>query len=208
MKEILLKEYEALKAEQLERIKTRDNLIYISLGVFGAIFSYAMFQIEADRSIALLVLPTLSLVLAWTYIVNDEKISQLGKYIREQLVEEIKNEAKSDQTNHIFGWESFHRDDDGRIPRKILQTAIDLMAFGLPPAVGIAMYYCLLPQELAKHSIMIIVLFVWGIIATVLTAYLLIFYDWSERFGKKKIVYQVLFWVCVVLVIGLTWWIC
>jgi len=36
VKEILLKEYEVLKSEQLERIKHRDNIIYVLLGAVGS----------------------------------------------------------------------------------------------------------------------------------------------------------------------------
>jgi hypothetical protein len=48
------------------------------------------------------VLPTLSFVLAWTYIVNDEKISQIGKYIREELTEKINKHAEP-SSEAIFG---------------------------------------------------------------------------------------------------------
>jgi len=42
MKEILLKEYEMLKSEQLKRIKHRDNIIYVLLGAVGTLFSFAI----------------------------------------------------------------------------------------------------------------------------------------------------------------------
>jgi hypothetical protein len=40
--EILLAEYNCLKAEQTQRIGFRDNLLYVTLGVFGAVVSFAV----------------------------------------------------------------------------------------------------------------------------------------------------------------------
>ncbi len=195
MKNILLSEYNTLKSEQLARIKTRDNLIYISLSIFGAIFSYAMSE-KGDHTIALLVLPMLSFVLAWTYIVNDEKISQIGKYIRKELACKLKEYAE-ESGEGIFGWEPYHRLDNGRASRKILQTAVDLMAFALPSIISIVIYYCRLTTNILELDSVVIMLFVWGLAVTLLTSYLLIFYDFPERFNDSRKIWQALFWITV-----------
>ena len=40
--EVLLAEYNCLKSEQAQRIGFRDNLLYVTLGVFGAVVSFAV----------------------------------------------------------------------------------------------------------------------------------------------------------------------
>jgi hypothetical protein len=42
MLEVYLQEYEKLKDEQTQRIGFRDNLLYVTLGVFGAVISFAV----------------------------------------------------------------------------------------------------------------------------------------------------------------------
>ena len=78
--QVFLLEYEKLKEEQLKRIEFRDQMIYITLGIFGSILSFALSN--KTNLYALLVIPWVCLILGWTYIVNDEKISAIGKYIR------------------------------------------------------------------------------------------------------------------------------
>lgn len=75
-----LQEYEKLKDEQTARIGFRDNLIYVALGVFGGLASFAL--TDASHMYALLIVPWVCAVLGWTYLVNDEKISAIGAYIR------------------------------------------------------------------------------------------------------------------------------
>ena len=40
--EIFLKEYDKLKSEQAQRIGFRDNLLYVTLGIFGTVVSFAV----------------------------------------------------------------------------------------------------------------------------------------------------------------------
>ena len=68
--QILLEEYRTLKAEQGNRIGFRDNLLYVTLGLFGAIASFALSSDENGP--AFLVIPWVCFVLGWTYVVNDE----------------------------------------------------------------------------------------------------------------------------------------
>lgn len=171
-----IEEYKALKSEQLSRIKLRDTLIYISLGIFGAIFSYAMFSEGNDKSIVLLMLPTVSLVLAWTYVVNDEKISHIGKYIRYELALKLRELTGKDDPV-ILGWESYHRSDRKRLTRKSMQVAVDIIAFVLPPVVSMYAYYTQNPDT----SGLVQVLTYWNIAVIGLICILLIAYDHSER---------------------------
>jgi len=40
--EIFFKEYDKLKSEQAQRIGFRDNLLYVTLGLFGTVVSFAV----------------------------------------------------------------------------------------------------------------------------------------------------------------------
>jgi hypothetical protein len=73
---------ENVKAEQGARVGFRDNLLYVTLTLFGCILAYA---ISGTNSLALLILPWVCLIMGWMYLVNDEKISALGWYVRDKL---------------------------------------------------------------------------------------------------------------------------
>ena len=200
MKEIILKEYNNLKVEQLARIKIRDTLIYISLSIFGGIFSFSMFGSE-DKSIVLLVLPTVSFVLAWTYVVNDEKISRIGKYIRCRLAPKIK-ELVEDDPKGIFGWESYHRSDARRSLRKLTQTAVDVVAFALPSIASLWLYSYKYSDHVTTQSNLVLGLVIWSLVISVLTTYILIFYDYKEKFKNDGKIMQALFWVVVACIVA------
>ena len=200
MKEILLKEYNNLKIEQLARIKIRDTLIYISLSIFGGIFSFSMFGSE-DKSIVLLVLPTVSFVLAWTYVVNDEKISQIGEYIRCRLAPKIK-ELEEGNPKGIFGWESYHRSDSGRFLRKLTQTAVDVVAFALPSIASLWLYNYKYSDHVTTQNNLVLGLVIWSFVISVLTTYILIFYDYKEKFKNDGKIMQALFGVAVACIVA------
>jgi hypothetical protein len=123
--EILLAEYNVLKAEQGQRIGFRDNIIYVTLGSFGAILSFAI----ADKVNyhALLLIPWVCVILGWTYLVNDDKISAIGRYIRDDLEKKIQTKLGTDTS--LFDWEEAHRGDRRRKRRKFEQLVIDLTTF-------------------------------------------------------------------------------
>ncbi|ESA37456.1 integral membrane protein [Leptolyngbya sp. Heron Island J] len=126
---VYLQEYEKLKDEQAQRIGFRDNLPYVMLALCGTVLAFALG--EKTNLYGFLVLPWLSLVLGWTYLVNGQKISAIGRYIRYQLVTKVSNSI--DKTNidieSIFGWEISHRSDVQRKRCKIEQLIIDEIAF-------------------------------------------------------------------------------
>jgi hypothetical protein len=51
-------------------------LLYVTLTLFSGILAYA---VSGTNSLALLILPWVCLIMGWTYLVNDEKISALGR---------------------------------------------------------------------------------------------------------------------------------
>lgn len=127
MKEnILLAEYNSLKMEQLERIKVRDNLIYLSLGSFGALFSFAIIQSQFYVTV---LLPIVSFVLAWVYISNDSKVSQIGRYIQNHLSKQVNKELK---ITYAFDWENKFKITKTRKLKKIFQFLTEIMTFIIP----------------------------------------------------------------------------
>jgi hypothetical protein len=142
---ILLKEYDKLKSEQTQRIGFRDNLIYVTLGLFGTVISFVVSN--PANYYALLVIPWVCIILGWTYVVNDEKISSIGKYIRHTLVNELKKhigyQNMAINMHTIFGWEIAHRDDDSRVRRKLQQLLIDEITFVFSGAISLISFWCL-----------------------------------------------------------------
>jgi hypothetical protein len=75
-------------------------------------------------------------VLGWTYLVNDEKVSAIGRYIRTRLGPRLADLVGAEQP--VFEWEVRHRTDRRRRSRKAFQLAVDLITFCLPGAVAIS----------------------------------------------------------------------
>jgi hypothetical protein len=123
---ILLSEYDKLKSEQLARIGFRDNLLYVTLGLLGAIIS---FSVGKGNPYAFLVIPWACLILGWTYLANDEKISAIGKYVRYTLTDRINKQISCTDKELVYGWETVHRSDNSRKRRKIEQLIIDEITF-------------------------------------------------------------------------------
>ena len=124
--QVFLLEYEKLKEEQAQRIGFRDQMIYVTLGIFGGVLSFALSN--QTNFYALLVVPWVCLILGWTYLINDQKISAIGEYIRLTLSEKIKEQGYTD-IESIFVWEIVHRSDERRKRRKIEQLIIDEITF-------------------------------------------------------------------------------
>lgn len=140
---ILLEEYKVLKMEQLERIKFRDLLVYISLGTYGAFFSYILASDNTEyKFISLVFFPIICLILAWLYVANDEKVSQIGDYIITSISPKVKMLVNTEPNTEVstdfvaFGWEETHRNDVKRKFRKSFQLYSDLLLFVAPPIVS------------------------------------------------------------------------
>jgi hypothetical protein len=142
---IHLNEYVKLKDEQIARMRFRDNLLYVTLVAFGGIISYAIVSEHTQYYYAFLLLPWVCLILGWTYLVNDEKISSIGRYIRLALTEKLSVLVK-EQPELLFKWEIFHRDDQWRKSRKFFQLLIDEITFCVSGLASIYFFYKLHPQ--------------------------------------------------------------
>src|SRR5260370_27965300 len=115
--EINKQEYIKLKDEQTKRIGFRDNLLYTNLLLLSGIvyFVFASDRVSEWQPYGLLLGGWVALVLGWTYVVNDQKISAIGGYIRSDLAKRLTN----GQEETIFGWEVAHRSDPRLLPRQI-----------------------------------------------------------------------------------------
>ena len=132
-------EYERLKAEQVQRIGFRDNLLYANLLAIGGIVSFAVG--DQSRSYAILVIPWVCIVLGWTYVVNDEKISAIGDYIRIHLAKRMGQHVAGNYDEPLFGWEIFHRTDKRRLRRKLQQLVVDQLTFVASGLLAIVVFY-------------------------------------------------------------------
>ncbi|GGJ35769.1 hypothetical protein [Streptomyces brasiliensis] len=133
--QLLLTEYQTVKDEQKTRIGFRDNLLYVTLTVVAAVIAAAA---QAKQPAMLLALPPVCVVLGWTYLVNDHKISAIGTYIRDDLGPRL---ARLAGTDKVFDWETAHRTDARRRFRKAVQCFIDLLAFCLVPLAALLVYW-------------------------------------------------------------------
>ncbi|MER6162140.1 hypothetical protein ABT147_42735 [Streptomyces sp. NPDC001868] len=133
--QLLLAEYQIVKDEQKTRIGFRDNLLYVTLTVLAAVIAATA---QARQPAMLLALPPVCVVLGWTYLVNDEKISAIGAYVRGDLGPRLARLAGAER---VFDWEVEHRADSRRRSRKAIQCGIDLLAFCVVPFAGLAVYW-------------------------------------------------------------------
>ncbi|MER5889331.1 hypothetical protein ABT160_36365 [Streptomyces sp. NPDC001941] len=134
---LLLAEYDRIKEEQKTRIGFRDNLLYFTLAASTTVLAVAA---ESSQAQLLLAVPVICLVLGWTYLVNDEKISAVGCYIRGQLGPRLAELSGAQGT--VFGWETYHREDASRTTRKRLQTAVDLFTYFAVPLACVTGFWC------------------------------------------------------------------
>lgn len=137
---IYLQEYDHLKNEQTSRIGFRDNLLYVTLAAFGGILSFAISK--QVNYYALLVIPWVCLILGWTYLINDEKITAIGSYINDNLTPYIKKELGLEPENKsIFAWEIEHKKFPRRARRKLGQLIIDEITFVLSGITALSVFY-------------------------------------------------------------------
>lgn len=136
--QLLLAEYQSVKDEQKARIGFRDNLLYVTLAVVAAVIAAAA---QAKQASMLLALPPVCVVLGWTYLVNDEKISAIGAYVRGELAPRLAALAEPGGGFQAFGWETAHRGDARRRSRKAVQTVVDLTAFCAVPLAALVVFW-------------------------------------------------------------------
>jgi hypothetical protein len=121
---LLALEYEQLKEEQRLRISTRDNLVYATIGALALLVGAVL---QSGSTSSLLLAPPVCVVLGWTYLANDDRITAIGTYVRDVLGPELVRLSSAEI--ELFAWERRHREDDGRPLRKACQLSVDLLLF-------------------------------------------------------------------------------
>ncbi|MFE7466127.1 hypothetical protein ACFU6R_18760 [Streptomyces sp. NPDC057499] len=139
---ILLAEYDRLKEEQKTRIGFRDNLLYFTLAATTAVVAVA---VRSGQTQLLLCVSAVCLILGWTYLVNDEKISAISCYVRDQLGPRLEELAAAQGT--VFGWEVYHRNVAGRTMSKRLQIVVDLFTYLVLPMACTTAFWCSPPVQ-------------------------------------------------------------
>ena len=82
-------------------------------------------------------LPPVALALGWTYLVNDQKVSAIGRYLRTDLAPRLSALVGAD----VLRWETAHRTDNRRRQRKGIQLGVDLTVFVVPAATAVVWYW-------------------------------------------------------------------
>ncbi|MFD1940012.1 MULTISPECIES: hypothetical protein [Nonomuraea] len=140
----LLSEYDALKAEERQRIGARGQLLYAMLTAVAGITTVTA---TMGRLELLLLLPLATMVLGWAYVTNDHKIAAIGRYVRGRLGPRLVGLVDDGSSDiDVFKWEKYHREDPLRPSRKRLQLAVDLAAFCAPPLSALTLLWLLGPH--------------------------------------------------------------
>ncbi len=126
-----LLEYEKLKEEQTRRIQFRDNLRYVNLVAAALVGSYA--ASKAEHTQAWLLIPWLSSILGWTYIMNMVQVEKISLYTKKKLRLAL-------GSRRIFGWEDFRSTGPSYCVRKAFQIAIDWLTFVAPAALALTFF--------------------------------------------------------------------
>ncbi len=140
----LLKEYDALKAEERQRIGVRGQLLNATLTAVAGIITITT---TVGRMGLLLLLPLATTVLGWAYVANDHKITAIGRYVHNQLGPRLVGLVEDGFSDiDMFKWEKYHREDPLRLSRKRLQLVVDLVAFCAPPLSALTLLWLLGPH--------------------------------------------------------------
>ncbi|MEU4162550.1 hypothetical protein [Actinoplanes sp. NPDC026670] len=137
--DVLRDELKTLKDEQRDRIRARDNLVYSLIVAIAAVAGGTKL---AGPAVALL-LPPVALALGWTHLINDQKVSAIGRYLRTDLAPRLSALTGAD----VLRWETAHRSDRLRRQRKGIQLGVDLTVFVLPAAIATGWYWASQPTN-------------------------------------------------------------
>jgi hypothetical protein len=135
-------EYAELKDEQRTRMTTRDNLGYATWGAIGLVLAAGRVTGPDASPVLWLALPFVVLVLGWTRLQNDIKISRIGEYIRHDLAPRVSSMVGEP----AFGWESAHNGPGTRRQLRMLcQLVVDLALYAAAPAGALVAYWTTAP---------------------------------------------------------------
>jgi hypothetical protein len=130
--EVLLREYEQLKGEQVERIKQRDAFVNLNIVAIGVVAGFL--ASHSRDSLAWLAVPWIGTAFGWFYVMNDEKVSALQRYFEVELKPRLPPGS--------LGWETFDRRKTTlRRTHKVGQLILEVTLFVLPTLVSVVAFW-------------------------------------------------------------------
>lgn len=134
--DVILTEYKELKAEQRQRIATRDNLLYATLTAIGLVVA-ASLRANSPASL-LLLLPPVATTLGWTFVRNDRMVTEIGRYMRDVLTARLELLSGA---GGLLGWEREPRRRHRVSVRKASNLIVELGLFLGAPTAALAIYW-------------------------------------------------------------------
>lgn len=135
-------EYTELKDEQRTRMAIRDQLGYATWAGIGLVLAAGRITGPAASPILWLALPVVVVVLGWTRIQNDLKITRIGQYIREDLAPRVSVLVGEP----VFGWETAHNGPGTRRQLRMwCQLIADLTLYTFVPIAALIAYWSSAP---------------------------------------------------------------
>jgi hypothetical protein len=131
-------EYAELKDEQRVRMTTRDNLGYATWAGIGLVVAAGRITGPEASPVLWLALPFVVVVLGWTRLQNDIKISRIGEYIRHDLAPRLSAQVGEP----VFTWEGAHNGPGSRRGlRMVCQLVVDLALYAAAPVAALVGYW-------------------------------------------------------------------
>lgn len=142
--QIHLAEYSALRTEMLSLIKWRDSLVFISLSISGAIFSFVFAKQqeqninEISRWSALYIIAPLSSLVGGLWMVNSWRIVRIGNYLDEVISRKVNSLLNTSLSTskylpemQVLGWESSNHRIKFKWERRLIEWLIYLITFAI-----------------------------------------------------------------------------
>lgn len=152
--DIHLAEFAALREELLAMIKWRDQLVFISLTIAGALFTFAFSSNSSppanapvSRQLALYLIAPLSSAIGGIYLVNTLRIRRIGSYIRNVIRPRVNALLASTSAvdmapqYEVLSWEVSSDRITAKWSRRILEWIILVTSFVFTGAVGQFLIY-------------------------------------------------------------------
>jgi hypothetical protein len=136
---VALAQYAALKAEQLERIRYREHLIYLMIFSSGAVLAFALHA--AQQATAVLVLPLLGFLFGWPYVIADRATSRVGEFLRTAVEPELADMVDHGRERRMLSWEFRHPSDQFYRLQKRVTWAYEMLLFAVLPASATIVFF-------------------------------------------------------------------
>lgn len=127
----------------LELVKWRDRLVFLSLGLSGALFSFALTAAPLDgsvlsRRVALYLIAPLAAEMGGLYLVIERRIYRIGTYFRDRLAPKVKGllAGPEEPPTIVFSWEFPDQRESLTRLRRWLESIVLISAFSVSGAVA------------------------------------------------------------------------